>query len=93
MPTAQPRPDTIFVDVDIETVDLKTVGTEIDKQWKEARGRDCPVIGRILAPDNTPFKRVVACLNVFKRVGLQEVDFVGVEGAPREVWDLPALPR
>ena len=93
IPTAKPRPDTIFVDVDIETVDLKTVGTEIDKQWKEARGRERPVIGRILAPDNTPFKRVVACLNVFKRVGLQEVDFVGVEGAPREVWDLPALPR
>jgi len=91
--TAEPAPRDIFIDVDLDGTDLEAARREIEKQWKGVRGKGRRVKGRISASDRTPFKRVVAYVNAFHEVGVDKVDFTGIERAPREVASAKKLPR
>ena len=84
------RPDARFIDVAIDHAGDRTTyrldgrSTEdlaVLREWIAARpvaDDRFSIVGRIDAPDDTPFKYVVAVVNKFNEAGRQTIDFVGV---------------
>lgn len=77
----------------LEDYFIEETTREAIERRKNAAPKNCKVLGRITAADDTPFKFIVARVNLFSERGIEKVDFTGIDRAPRKVAAAERLPR
>ena len=83
---------TRFLDVDLGQLDLAAARRAIAAMAEDRpRGR-FRFIGRIDAPDATPFSHVVMCVNAFAAARIERLDFAGIRMPAHKVLEAPRLP-